>query len=177
MDIEKFSSLELKTEDVKDITEVCNKCIDLEQQVNTAEENLSRLKEKLRDYQERIIPEMMQEAGVDSLVLTNGKKVNVKPFYGAKIPIERQDEAFSWLRSKGHGDMIKNSITANLDRGQDNLASELVKVCQQHGFNYSQKMKVEPMTLKAWARERVEKGEELPFDLFGIYIANRATIK
>ena len=83
MDIEKFSSLELKTEDVKDITEVCNKCIDLEQQVNTAEENLSRLKEKLRDYQERIIPEMMQEAGVDSLVLTNGKKVNVKPFYGA----------------------------------------------------------------------------------------------
>ena len=34
MDIEKFSSLELKTEDVKDITEVCNKCIDLEQQVN-----------------------------------------------------------------------------------------------------------------------------------------------
>lgn len=176
MDIEKFSSLELKTEDVKDITEVCNKCIDLEQQVNSAEENLSRLKEKLRDYQERIIPEMMQEAGVDSLVLTNGKKVNVKPFYGAKIPIERQDEAFSWLRAKGHGDMIKNSITANLDRGQDNLASELVKVCQQHGFNYSQKMKVEPMTLKAYVKERIQNGQKIDMELFGVYIANKTKL-
>jgi len=177
MDIEKFSSLELKQEDVKNITDACNKCLELEKQVIDAEENLSKLKNKCRDYQERIIPEMMQEAGVSQLVLTNGKKVNVKPFYGAKIPESRIDEAFSWLRQKGHGDMIKNTVTATLDRGQDNQVSELIKVCQQHGFKYNQKMKVEPMTLKAFAREQVEKGQELPFDLFGIYIANKAYIK
>ena len=177
MDIEKMSSIDIDQDNVKSISDKCHQLNELQSQLKEKEEAISLLKHKIRDLEERIIPEMMQEAGVDSLVLTNGKKVNVKPFYGAKIPIERQDEAFDWLRAKGHGDMIKNSITANLDRGQDNLASELVKVCQQHGFNYSQKMKVEPMTLKAWARERVEKGEELPFDLFGIYIANRATIK
>lgn len=33
------------------------------------------------------------------------------------------------------------------------------------------------MTLKAFAREQVEKGKELPLDLFGIYIANKAKLK
>ena len=38
------------------------------------------------------------------------------------------------------------------------------------------KEKVEPMTLKAFVREQVEKGKELPFDLFGVYIANKAKL-
>lgn len=177
MDIEQFSSLELKQEDVSTITEACNKMKRLEDQVNAEEENLSKLKSKLRDFQERIIPELMQQAGVSSLVLTDGSKVQVKPYYGAKIPESRTEEAFSWLREKGHGDMIKNTVTATLDRGQDNQVSELIKVCEQNGFKYNQKMKVEPMTLKAFAKEQVEKGQELPFDLFGVYIANRAYIK
>ena len=63
------------------------------------------------------------------------------------------------------------------DRGQDNQVAELVRVCEQHGFKYLQKQKVEPMTLKAFAKEQVEKGKELPFDLFGIYIANKAKLK
>ena len=29
------------------------------------------------------------------------------------------------------------------------------------------------MTLKAFVREQVETGKELPFDLFGVYIANK----
>ena len=52
-----------------------------------------------------------------------------------------------------------------------------MKVCEQYGFKYLQKQKVEPMTLKAFAKEQVEKGKELPFDLFGIYIANKAKLK
>jgi len=38
------------------------------------------------------------------------------------------------------------------------------------------KEKVEPMTLKAFVREQVEGGKELPFDLFGVYIANKTKI-
>ena len=32
------------------------------------------------------------------------------------------------------------------------------------------------MTLKAFVREQVETGKELPFDLFGVYIANKTKI-
>ena len=85
--------------------------------------------------------------------------------------------AFEWLRSNGFGDLIKNTVTTTFNRGQDNQVAELVKVCENFGFKYLQKQKVEPMTLKAFAKEQVEKGKELPFDLFGIYIANKAKLK
>ena len=32
------------------------------------------------------------------------------------------------------------------------------------------------MTLKAFVREQVEGGKKLPFDLFGVYIANKTKI-
>ena len=32
------------------------------------------------------------------------------------------------------------------------------------------------MTLKAFVREQVETGKKLPFDLFGVYIANKTKI-
>ena len=157
MDIEKFSNLEVDTASTKSISDACNEMKKLENEIEQAEELLSLKKAKHKDYQERKIP--------------------VKPFYGARIPESRTEEAFGWLREKGFGDLIKNTVTTTFNRGQDNQVAELVKVCENFGFKYLQKQKVEPMTLKAFAKEQVEKGKELPFDLFGIYIANKAKLK
>lgn len=176
MDIEKMSNIDINQDDVKSISVKCQELSDLRQTIEENEEALNKLKHKARDYEERIIPEMMQEAGVSLLKLKDGSTVEVKPFYAAKIPESRVEEAFSWLRSNGFEDLIKNTITTSFDKGQDNQVSELVKVCEKFGFNYNQKQKVEPMTLKAFVREQVEGGKQLPFDLFGVYIANKTKI-
>ena len=176
MDIEKMSNIDISQDSVKSISDKCNHLKDLNKQIEQEEEKLSLLKHKARDMEERIIPEMMQEAGVSLLKLADGLTVEVKPFYAAKIPESRVDEAFSWLRNRGYEDLIKNTITASFGRGQDNQVSELVKVCEDNGFAYNKKEKVEPMTLKAFVREQVEGGKELPFDLFGVYIANKTKI-
>ena len=73
----------------------------MQKQIEDQEEKLKTLKNKARDLEERIIPEMMQEAGVSLLKLADGSTVEVKPFYAAKIPESRVDEAFGYLRSNG----------------------------------------------------------------------------
>jgi len=176
LDIEKMSNIDISQDSVKSISDKCNQFNTLKKQIEKDEESLSLLKQKARDMEERIIPEMMQEAGVSLLKLSDGSTVEVKPFYAAKIPESRVEEAFSWLRGKGFEDIIKNTVTASFNRGQDNEVSELIKVCEEHGFNYNKKEKVEPMTLKAFVKEQVEGGKELPFDLFGVYIANKTKI-
>ena len=176
LDIEKMSNIDLSQDSVKSISDKCNQFNTLKKQIEKDEESLSLLKQKARDMEERIIPEMMQEAGVSLLKLSDGSTVEVKPFYAAKIPESRVEEAFSWLRGKGFEDIIKNTVTASFNRGQDNEVSEMIKVCEDHGFNYNKKEKVEPMTLKAFVKEQVEAGKELPFDLFGVYIANKTKI-
>ena len=176
LDIEKMSNIDLSQDSVKSISDKCNQLNSLKKEIEKDEENLSLKKHKARDMEERIIPEMMQEAGVSLLKLSDGSTVEVKPFYAAKIPESRVEEAFGWLRGKGFEDIIKNTVTASFNRGQDNQVSELIKVCEDHGFNYNKKEKVEPMTLKAFVKEQVEGGKELPFDLFGVYIANKTKI-
>jgi len=176
MDIEKMSNIDINQDSVKSISDKCNHLKNLNEQIKDQEEKLSLLKNKARDLEERVIPEMMQEAGVSLLKLADGSTVEVKPFYAAKIPESRVEEAFSWLRGKGFEDLIKNTVTASFNRGQDNQVSELIKVCEENGFAYNKKEKVEPMTLKAFVKEQVETGKELPFDLFGVYIANKTKI-
>ena len=176
MDIEKMSNIDISQDSVKSISEKCNELKDLQRQVEEQEEKLKTLKNKSRDLEERVIPEMMQEAGVSLLKLADGSSVEVKPFYAAKIPESRIDEAFGYLRSNGFEDLIKNTVTASFGRGQDNQVSELINVCEKFGFNYNKKEKVEPMTLKAFVKEQIEGGKKLPFDLFGVYIANKTKI-
>ena len=176
MDIEKMSNIDISVDNIKSITQKCNNLKSVNEEIKEQEKKLSLLKHKARDLEERIIPEMMQEAGVSLLKLPDGSTVEVKPFYAAKIPESRVDEAFSYLRSNGFEDLIKNTVTASFARGQDNQVSELINVCEKFGFNYNKKEKVEPMTLKAFVREQVEGGKKLPFDLFGVYIANKTKI-
>ena len=45
------------------------------------------------------------------------------------------------------------------------------------GYQPTQKMKVEPMTLKALVRERIEAGKEMPTEIFGVFSENKTTIK
>ena len=171
-----MSSIDIDQDNVKSISDKCHQLNELQSQLKEKEEAISKLKHKIRDMEERIIPEMMQEAGVSKIKLKDGTEVEIKPFYAAKIPESRVEEAFSWLRGKGFEDLIKNTVTASFGRGQDNQVSELISVCEKFGFNYNKKEKVEPMTLKAFVREQVEGGKELPFDLFGVYIANKTKI-
>jgi hypothetical protein len=44
-------------------------------------------------------------------------------------------------------------------------------------MNTTQKEWVEPMTLKAFVREQVEKGTDLPYETFNIYIGQKSKIK
>jgi hypothetical protein len=52
----------------------------------------------------------------------------------------------------------------------------LVDELRNKGHNVKQAEKVEPMTLKAFVREQIEKGKDVPSDLFGVYVATRTKI-
>ena len=92
MDIEKMSNIDISQDSVKSISDKCNQLKDLRSQIEEQEKKLSTLKNQSRDLEEIIIPEMMQEAGVSLLKLSDGSTVEVKPFYAAKIPESRVDE-------------------------------------------------------------------------------------
>ena len=119
---------------------------------------------------------MMKEMSLSSLKLADGSSVEVKPVYGASIPVAKREEAFNWLRNNGLGDLIKNEITVSFGRNEDNKAMAYAILAKGQGYEPAQKLKVEPMTLKALVRERLESGQEMPFELFNVFAGNKTKI-
>jgi len=109
--------------------------------------------------------------------MDDGSSIEIKPFYGASIKAERQAEAFAWLREHGYDDIIKNTVSVRFGKGEDELCARLLQNLKGTGFIPEQVQKVEPMTLKAWVKEQVEKGREFPTELFGAFIGKKAIIK
>ena len=177
MDLEQLSKeITIDTSVSQDIAELCNKLLDVQKEVTTLEDKLKKKKEEELKLSEQDIPNLMQKAGVAALKLTDGSSVEIKPYYGARIPASRTDEAFDWLRENNYGDLIKNNVTLTFGRNEDNVAKTLVDELRQKGHNVKQAEEVEPMTLKAFVREQIEKGKNVPADLFGVYVATRTKI-
>ena len=177
MDLEALSTVVVDTEAAKDISEECNKLIETQKEVANMEEQLKKLKETERNLSEQSIPNLMREAGIKELKLDDGTAISVKPYYSASISKAKEKEAFEWMRQNGFGDLIKNKVELQFGKAQDELAKKLVEELKSKGHNVSQKMKIEPMTLKALIREQIEEGHEVPADLLGVYVGNKTTIK
>jgi len=165
-----------QTNDVKSLSDQVLKLRNLEDQVKEAEDKLKKLKQEADIISSEVIPTMMTEMNVSTLKLADGSAVEVKPVYGASIPVAKKEEAFTWLRNNGLGDLIKNEVTVSFGRNEDNKAASYASLAQGQGYQPVQKLKLEPMTLKALVRERLEAGQEMPTDLFNVFAGNRTKI-
>ena len=162
--------------DAKSLSDQVIKLRNLEDKIALTETILKKLQEEADVLSGDVIPTMMQEMNISTLKLADGSAVEVKPIYGASISAERKEEAFNWLRTNGLGDLIKNEVTVSFGRNEDNKAIAYANLAAENGYQPSQKLKVEPMTLKALVRERIEAGKDMPSDLFNVFAGNRTKI-
>jgi len=160
----------------KALSDQVTKLQSLEDEIDEQEKKLKELKRNQELLSGEVIPTMMTEMNISTLKLADGSAVEVKPVYGASIPAAKKEDAFNWLRENGLGDLIKNEITVAFGRNEDNKAQQYAVLAQGQGYEPVQKLKVEPMTLKALVRERLESGQEMPSDLFNVFAGNRTKI-
>ena len=166
-----------RTENISSLASQVKNLKTLEDEIKADEESLKNKKKEIERISGEVIPTMLSEMGLSSLKLADGSAVDVKPYYTANISIANREAAYGWLRSNGLGDIIKNDITVSFGRNEDNKAAEYANLAKGQGFQPTQKLKVEPMTLKALVRERIENGKEMPTDIFNVFVGNRTTIK
>jgi len=148
----------------------------LEDEIKMDEEKLNKKKEQADRLSQQVIPEIMESMKLKTMKLRDGSAIEIKEIYSATIPVDKRVGAFNWLRNNDLGDLIKNEITVSFGRNEDNKASQYAILAQGQGYEPVQKLKVEPMTLKALVRERLESGQEMPSDLFNVFAGNRTKV-
>jgi hypothetical protein len=162
---------------LKRIALLAEKQLKIQDYISLKEEQINEARKALRDLTELDLPQAMDEAGVSEFRLQDGSRVTVKAFYGACIPKDRVGEAHQWLADNGHGDIIKNEVVCKFGKGDGHMAEQAVELLKAAQFDPEQKESVHASTLKAWVKEQVESGNNLPLDLFGAHIGRKTEIK
>ena len=175
-ELEKDQQQVIEKADVDTLASYCRELQTYEEEIAELEEQIKKKREKADKISSEIIPNMLAEQGISSLKLADGSSVDVRKSYNCTIKKDEMESAYNWLRENQLGDIIKNEVSVQFGRGEDNKAEQLLDLAAREGYEPSQRSKVEPMTLKALYRERVEAGLDMPSQFFNIFIKDKTKI-
>jgi len=163
---------------ISELTAKAEELVQLDDDVMSLEKELSELKQVRKTVAEEHIPMIMETAGVDTLQLSDGKKIAIKEFVDARI--QNPEKAFDWLRETNNEAIIKNEIKIQLGRTEDSKAQEIVDTIQREfGIDADVKITIHNATLKAFCRDALDDPElaaSMPREAFGIYQGKRAKV-
>jgi len=167
---------EVDAKTTKSLSNLVRQVEELNKELDIAEQHLKKLKQEKHKLQTDAIPALMDQMSVDRIDVGD-VSVTLKPFVSASIPQDRRAEAHQWLRDNGLDDIIKNDVILSFGRGEDDTAHSIMLDLEQRGFHPESKTHIHSMTLKAFVKERVEKGLPIDLDMFGAFVAKTADIK
>jgi hypothetical protein len=147
-----------------------------ERQVDTLKALLKDAEAELKEIQTYRIPEVMAEAGINS-VDTPTHLIRVTDELKVSISEKNKPHAHAWLRDNDHGDIIKNQVVIRIPAGRDEVADKVINYAAELSVDAERSESVHPGTLKAFCKEMQAQGEDLPEDLLGVFNFRKSKIK
>lgn len=148
----------------------------LEQEIIDAGDLLSDKQDNLNKILRDLIPSAMKELGLQEFTLTDGSKIKVEEILHASLSEERKPIAFAWLEERNFDGIIKTNVNSSFGKGETEKAKEALKALTEAGFKASLERSIHAATLKSFVKERIEAGESIPFDVFGVHTFDQAKI-
>ena len=176
IDFEEDQQNMIEKTDIKTLSHYCIMLQNYEDQISNMESDIKKIKEQADKISSEVIPNLLAEQGLSSLKLADGSSIDIRKSYNCTIKKDQMELADNWLRENGLGDIIKNEVAVQFGKGEDNKAEQLLTLAEQEGYEPTQKQKVEPMTLKALFRERIEAGLDMPSQFFNVFIKDQTKI-
>lgn len=174
----------LTADELRDVSRLAERFVALEKAVEEAEKLLEGAKANLHDMAFNQLPDAMKAIGLESFTLSSGESVSLEPVINAKLPDAKESwdqrkKAFKWLRDNNHDGIIKSFLSFRFDRGSDSEKKWLMDTLKAANFKVKPEEKddVHWQTLRAFVKEQLAAGTNVPRDLFGIFIGTRAKVE
>jgi hypothetical protein len=161
--------------------------------IKAVETQLGLLKAEERQLLEDRLPAAADAAGVSKFETTTGDVLKIKNIVSVSLPsyssitkakdqekvdlLERRKAVLDWLVEHKHEDLIKTEVSVEFGRGERSQAVSLHKQIVMSGKEATLEETIHPQTFNSWAREKLEKGEDIPAELFKLHTARVADIK
>jgi|TARA_R100000093_G_scaffold68672_1_gene40434 hypothetical protein len=175
------------------IAEAAQRVLILQDEINELERQKKDKAGTLKKLTEQEMPDLMHELNVKDFTLTDGSQVKLTDIVNASIPsagaierakgdhqeelYERQQQAFDWLRKNGGADLIKSSVEVQFGKGEDDACSQFKKDLRTNKIFYRDSMGVHPQQLKAFVKECLMRGKNVPDEIFQLYTGQKVQIR
>lgn len=165
---------------LKSLEQLVNQAGEIARIIEELEMAVKRHKEELTKLTHAAIPDAMSAAGTAEFITTAGVKVTIKDVLAGSLPKDepRRSMALKWIEENGGKEIIKSTLTAEFEKGAGNLERKnmAAEALAEMGVPFIDAETVHPMTLAAFAREKLKGGEEVPIESLGLYAGRQAKI-
>lgn len=162
---------------LNEIKTLIDTLIHKDEDVICAENLFKKEKEEARKLREEVIPCALQELGLTKIVLESGETITLSQEVYASIPSDKKHQAFNWLESNGFDGLIKVDVVTSFSKGQHKDAQAFTQELYKKGLCAKLNQTVHPQTLKAFIKEQLGKGSDIPLDYFGANPVFKVKIK
>lgn len=169
--------------EIKRLGRLVVKLAELMLEEQEADENLKRIQKERRQYEQNLIPELMEQIGMSEVTTMGGMKVTCKDVIRVSFPKdpEKVQRAFAWLRETGNDGIIKRQFTIQYGRGDGAWAEKFNELLaeqevEEHA-HVEQTKTIHPTTLKSFLEKELVKGTDPPLEDFGAFQQKFAKIK
>jgi len=159
------------------LTRLAKEQVEMEAEIARATVALAERQEDLNKLSRVRIPELMTTLGMEEFKLTDGSVVSVKADVKTSITEANRPAAFLWLEEHHYDGIIKTNVGLQFGKGEMEEAKKAEKVLADAGFHASTERSIHPATLKSFVKERLEDGDNIPIDVFGIFEFKQSKIK
>lgn len=178
--INQLTQQPLSKDEVASLTLIATRLVNQAKIVAVIEEDLKKQQEILRVLEMETLPHAMTEVGVAGLTLEGGVKIEVENFYSCSVSDndpENKEKALKWLRTNGHGELIKHEVKVALGTDAVKLLNSLRGWLNARRMKFKDSQSVNAQTLKSFMKEQLEKGNPFPMDIFRGYSGKKAVVK
>ena len=163
--------------DLDTLSQQCYKLQGLEKELEDLEKQVKKKKEEYDNLSSEVIPDILAEQGITSIKLSDGSTIEVTKVFSCTIPKDpnKREACYEWLRQNGLGDIVKNNVSVDFGKGEDDRAKDFFSSALSQGYEPAQSTKVESSTIRAVFKERSEAGLAMSPD-FNTFIKDKTKI-
>lgn len=169
----------------KELETLAQKLRDSELKIKELENELKKVRTETNELQQSTIPDFMFEHNLTAVTLSNGSRIDVKPYYYIRLPKngkgevdkDKANKLYEWMDKNGFGGLVKSHFEVWTT---DPQIIEMLRIfCSEDEptIPYELSRGVHWKTLESWFKEQTEAQVSLPTDLFDSFIGRRAYLK
>lgn len=158
------------------IKEVGNQADKLSTEIADLEKLVGAKKKELNEILQNKLPLMM--VGAPSITLDNGTKISIGTFVSGVLPKDPAERraAIEWLEANEGEGIIKTEISVEFAKSKYEEAKKLAEELRKEGFEFAFETGVNPQTLAAFVRERMQNGDPVDHKVLGVYVGRHAKL-